>query len=578
MHRPLMLTALVVAGLLGLGFAPSFEAFGLNVGRVDILSSLRPEIVVETPVDYEADMTKLEEEISEVEEVVDSLPETPPVTYTIVSGEPMAMPRAALTSSSLLPDTTKAIVAIEDFDTAEVSALDRFVQKLVDGDDVRIAFLGDSFVEGDIVTVDMRDQLQRVYGGRGVGFVPCDIPYAIARNSVKRIATGWVSYSVMNPKKAPVGVRDNFYVSGFVAKGGAGARANWQSVNSFPTIDSCNVARVFFASPGDSRVEVVVNDTMRQQFDVEGADKLRQIYIESPVKSLSFKVLNGNVMCYGASLESGEGGVTVDNFSIRSNSGNAIFGTSAVVNRQFDQLLDYDLVVLQYGLNIMTASQRDYSKYRAKVCDMIEYAKRCFPNAAILVLGVSDRWVRSNGCYVPMSSVAALTSYQRSAAERSGVAFWNTSKAMEEHGGMKGFVSKGWAARDYTHINFAGGKRIATALVRAINLRAYDELVKRENEEAAETEQVPVAAEPVAVEPAAVQPVTPVKVVVEVPVANDSVAKTTVVEHEAADSVLNEQSVVKIDTAKLDDVNVDSLAVKSDSVVTEVVKENIVLQ
>jgi hypothetical protein len=149
---------------------------------------------------------------------------------------------------------------------------------------------------------------------------------------------------------------------------------------------------------------------------------------------------------------------------------------------------------------------------------------------------------------------------------------------MEEHGGMKGFVSKGWAARDYTHINFAGGKRIATALVRAINLRAYDELVKRENEEATETEQSAVAAEPVAVEPAAVQPVTPVKVVVEVPVACDSVAKTTVVEHEAADSVPNEQSVVKIDTAKLDDVNVDSFAVKSDSVVTEVVKENIVLQ
>ena len=59
MHRPLMLTALVVAGLLGLGFAPSFEAFGLNVGRVDILSSLRPEIVVEAPVDYEADIYRM---------------------------------------------------------------------------------------------------------------------------------------------------------------------------------------------------------------------------------------------------------------------------------------------------------------------------------------------------------------------------------------------------------------------------------------------------------------------------------------------------------------------------------------
>jgi hypothetical protein len=65
---------------------------------------------------------------------------------------------------------------------------------------------------------------------------------------------------------------------------------------------------------------------------------------------------------------------------------------------------------------------------------------------------------------------------------------------------------------------------------------------------------------------------------VEVPVACDSVAKTVVVEHEAVDSVLNEQNTVNVDTAKHDDVNVDSIAVKGDSVVTEVVKENIVLQ
>ena len=505
MHRPLMLTALVVAGLLGLGFAPSFEAFGLNVGRVDILSSLRPEIVVEAPVDYEADMTKLEEEILEVEEVVDSLPETPPVTYTIVSGEPMAMQRAALTSSSLLPDTTKAIVAIEDFDTAEVSALDRFVQKLVDGDDVRIAFLGDSFVEGDIVTVDMRDQLQRVYGGRGVGFVPCDIPYAIARNSVKRIATGWVSYSVMNPKKAPVGVRDNFYVSGFVAKGGAGARANWQSVNSFPTIDSCNVARVFFASPGNSRVEVVVNDTMRQRFDVEGADKLRQIYIESPVKSLSFKVLNGNVMCYGASLESGEGGVTVDNFSIRSNNGQAMFWTNPAVNAQINSMRPYDLVVLQYGLNIMQADRHNYSLYGEQVEKMVRYVESCFPGAAVLVMGVSDRSQRNEQGIVPMTAAVDLARSQREAAEKCGVAFWNTYEAMQRLGGMTAFVENGWAGKDYTHINYAGGREIARQLYYALlqGAESYSEMLRERIEYS-----TPVISEPMPMVMPALEPVT----------------------------------------------------------------------
>ena len=53
---------------------------------------------------------------------------------------------------------------------------------------------------------------------------------------------------------------------------------------------------------------------------------------------------------------------------------------------------------------------------------------------------------------------------------------------MAEYGGIRGFVSKGWAAGDYTHINYAGGKRIAQSLVAAIRDRAYRALAERERE------------------------------------------------------------------------------------------------
>ena len=36
-------------------------------------------------------------------------------------------------------------------------------------------------------------------------------------------------------------------------------------------------------------------------------------------------------------------------------------------------------------------------------------------------------------------------------------------------GGMAQFVANGWAGKDYTHINFAGGRRVAWALYDAIN-------------------------------------------------------------------------------------------------------------
>ena len=150
----------------------------------------------------------------------------------------------------------------------------------------------------------------------------------------------------------------------------------------------------------------------------------------------------------------------------------------------------------------MQKGQRGYSRYRDQLRDMIAYAERCFPNAAILVLGVSDRWVKNEETskYEPIGSVDALTSYQRAAADSCGVAFWNTSKAMAQLGGMPKFVANGWAAKDYTHINFNGGKRIANELAASIidEVRA---VVKAREEEFIQVglfEQPEVAVEAVA--------------------------------------------------------------------------------
>ena len=84
---------------------------------------------------------------------------------------------------------------------------------------------------------------------------------------------------------------------------------------------------------------------------------------------------------------------------------------------------------------------------------------------------------------MPIGSVDALTAHQRAAADSTNVAFWNTSLAMEALGGMPQFVSNGWAANDYTHINFAGGKRIARALASAIVAPVYEVLKAKEAEE-----------------------------------------------------------------------------------------------
>ena len=467
-------TLCIVLGVVALGIIPPFELFGMRSARVDIMSDLRAESLDGSGVEeYVADIERLEMELATLTEEqimeVDTLPELPTIRYEWIETPVAKVRRGMPRSEEIALDSEREIVAIESFDTLEHSNLDRFIQKLANGEDVRIAFMGDSFIEGDILTSDFRAIMQEMFGGRGVGFVACDIPFTTVRKSVKRASSGWTAYSVMKPKSLPESAKDMFFVSGYLASGKAGATTRWGVTNAFPTLDSCTRARVLLYSRDSSRVTVEVNDSLSQSFDIEGADYLREVYVEAPISSVRIRVDRGNILCYGASLE-GDGGVVVGNFSVRSNNGHAIFGTSAKINRQADEMLGYDLVVLQYGLNIMQRGQRGYSRYRDQLRDMIAYAERCFPNAAIVVMGVSDRWVKNEETskYEPIGSVDALTSYQRAAADSCKVAFWNTSKAMLQLGGMPKFVASGWAAKDYTHINFQGGRHIAKELAMAI--------------------------------------------------------------------------------------------------------------
>ena len=39
---------------------------------------------------------------------------------------------------------------------------------------------------------------------------------------------------------------------------------------------------------------------------------------------------------------------------------------------------------------------------------------------------------------------------------------------------MEQFVANGWAGKDYTHINYAGGRRVAWSLFDALNAGAYE--------------------------------------------------------------------------------------------------------
>lgn len=478
-RRSWFATLALIAVLTAISLIPPRSVGGVRLRRANILSDL---ISFDDPATQAGGLTDatfdVEEFAVDLDQVARQVAQQPVHTvetrYIWQAGE---VPVRTRTTPYPAP-ARKAYAPIEDFDTTGASRMQALYRKwLVYGTPVRIAFLGDSFIEGDILTADLRERLQTAFGGHGPGFAPAASPHTGFRRTVKTLSRGWTPYNIMQRKSTPKPLAGSYTVSGWVCRPTAGASTRWECNGVREGLDSCSSAGLLFVSRTDSRVELTLNDTQRRTFEIEGGEPMRRIEVRGPIRSVSMKVLAGTegFIGYGAQL-GGVQGVVVDNYSVRSNNGQAMFWTDAVLNAQLDQLAGgYDLVVLQYGLNILQEGIRNYTKYSEQIENMIAYVRRCFPSAAVLVMGVSDRSVRDtqSGAFRPMDSAPFMTDFQRRAARNQGAAFWSTFDAMQAMGGMARFVENGWAGKDYTHINYAGGRQIADALYDALYEGVY---------------------------------------------------------------------------------------------------------
>ena len=187
-HRSWIGALALIAVLTGLSLIPPQRIGGVELRRANILSELiafddastaaESEPALYDEAEFEVDLTRVAERI-----VADTAPRRAPVRYDWTIGRPPGC------RAGRRPDTVRCgtdIVPVEDFDTTAYGAFRRFCDTLLGAQrPVRIAVLGDSFVEGDILTADLRERLQSVYGGGGTGFAPMASPLTAFRRTVK---------------------------------------------------------------------------------------------------------------------------------------------------------------------------------------------------------------------------------------------------------------------------------------------------------------------------------------------------------------------------------------------------------
>ena len=444
---------LVLGGLLLMHLLPGLTIGGHKLRRVDLLSDVRPPA-------------------APVEEPDTLLPPPPKVKSAFV-------------------DTCRTgMTCIEDYSDSAMRGMTPFYRAL---DEllsrsrrmVRIAYFGDSFIEGDILTADLREMLQQKYGGRGVGFVPITSNVSGFRPTVRHTFGGWESHSAMDSvafDKSRQGVSGHYFIPG------PGAYVELKGQNKYASLlDTCRRVSILFYNKGEVTITVRVNrnEPVSETFQPTGS--LQAMTVEGRIGSVRWTVERADsTLFYGATMD-GDAGIAVDNFSLRGTSGLSLRSIPMHTLREFGRERPYDLIVLQYGLNVATELGRNYDKYIAGMHTALEHLKEAFPQAGILIVGVGDRdYKTEEGELRTMPGVKNLMRYQQNLAADAGVAFWNLFEAMGGDCGMARLVEAkpAMANYDYTHINFRGGKHLAQLLYEALvygkeqydRRRAYEEM------------------------------------------------------------------------------------------------------
>ena len=430
---------------------PSFDFGPFDYKKIDLLSEVKPS----------EDSEQLDDELDFDIASNPDLSELPPE-------EKVIKPDSSDESAS---PCKPGVTCIEDFSEGK-KGLGTFLQALSEARDgkgtVRIAFYGDSFIEGDVFCGAVRDTLQTIFGGSGDGFVLITSRVTGFRNTIKHAFDDWRTYSIIGNVDSTTQV--DLGPAGYCFKPGF---ENWveYKVSKQRYLRDFALMKLYYKNPGKSTMYYTINDTISGASILKTSRNLREWKMENrDAKAIEFQFEDADSLeIYGASFEDTHG-VYVDNFALRGNSGVALDNIPDKMFREFNQYRDYKLIFLQYGLNVIRDDSARYKWYAEKMIRVIGKLKKNFPKANIVLLSVSDRSTNKAGRYKTERSIPALRNTQRYIAQKTGIAFWDLYEAMGGEDSMVKFVSSrpALAAKDYTHLTFKGGKKLASQLVKSL--------------------------------------------------------------------------------------------------------------
>ena len=350
-----------------------------------------------------------------------------------------------------------------------------------EGKTVRVAHYGDSQIELDRISMNLREALQRRFGGCGTGMFPAltNTPMASASHSA---SGGFVSYTMFGDSTTRRAGHHRYgplaQVTGFNGSNGTVSIRARKEKSTPDHVRYFQSVSILYGRASDNFTVTAQSDTLKPKAVVRKKDGLTWTTwnFGKPVEKATLKV-SGSAEIYGVSTD-GAGGITVDNIPMRGSTGTILTNIDKDLMKTSYELDDTRLIILQFGGNFVPAakSSKAISGYMDKVRDQIAWFQAAAPQAKILFIGPSDMAVSTeDGRIVSYRRLPELVDSLKAVSLKSGAAYWDLYRMMGGQNSMAQWVRHrpAYAGPDYVHFTPAGAQVVGETLSRSF-LTYYD--------------------------------------------------------------------------------------------------------
>ena len=343
---------------------------------------------------------------------------------------------------------------------------------------VRIVHYGDSQIEMDRISQDLRQELQERFGGGGTGLFPAvsNVPSA---SIYKSASGGFAQYTMYGDSTTQRAGHNRYGMLAQVVKLSGGGTISLRGTKNklaregVKTFESVSV----LYGRGESLEVKAVSDTLKPVPVVENGENgtLVTWNFDRPVRkaTLSFR---GSAEIYAVGAD-GAGGVAVDNIPLRGSSGTIFSRISKPLMEDCFALTDTRLIILQFGGNMMpmVRNTKTIEQYQEQIQKQLAYFHEVAPQAKILFIGPSDMGKSVNGRIVTWPHLPEMVDSLKATVLRNDAAYWDLYRMMGGENSMVQWVKHrpAYAGPDYIHFTPAGARRVGEALSRSF-LTYYD--------------------------------------------------------------------------------------------------------